>query len=92
MMSYPYLKAITVSGFKSIRDATVELGDINVLIGANGAGKSNLLQLFLFLRRLAEGNLFLLEEVIVMEREGSATVSERLDTKRVGEWLDHSVR
>jgi hypothetical protein len=58
MMSYPYLKAITVSGFKSIRDATVELGDINVLIGANGAGKSNLLQLFLFLRRLAEVTCF----------------------------------
>ena len=56
-MSYPYLKSLTVSGFKSIRDATVELGDVNVLIGANGAGKSNLLQFFLFLRRLAEGNL-----------------------------------
>lgn len=32
---------IEISGYKSIKNQVVELGPINVLIGANGAGKSN---------------------------------------------------
>lgn len=35
-----------VAGFKSLLDADVELGAFNVFIGANGAGKSNLLEAF----------------------------------------------
>lgn len=33
------LKHLKVEGFKSIRLATVELGAVNVFIGANGSGK-----------------------------------------------------
>lgn len=40
------LKRIHVVGWKSIRDQTIELEPLNVVIGANGAGKSNLLSLF----------------------------------------------
>lgn len=35
---------ITIQGFKSIADGDLELGRFNVLIGANGAGKSNVLE------------------------------------------------
>jgi ABC-type uncharacterized transport system ATPase subunit len=35
-----------ISGFKSIRDADIVLGPLNVFIGANGAGKSNLVSFF----------------------------------------------
>lgn len=38
------LKKLTVERFKSIRHATLELGRINLFIGGNGAGKSNLLE------------------------------------------------
>ena len=38
------LKKLTVERFKSIRRATLELGRINLFIGGNGAGKSNLLE------------------------------------------------
>lgn len=41
-----HVKSIHIQGFKSIRDARVDLGRLNVLIGANGAGKSNLLSVF----------------------------------------------
>ena len=34
------LDAIEMDGYKSIRAAKIELGAVNVLIGANGAGKS----------------------------------------------------
>jgi len=46
-----------VEGYKSIRSAKIELGAINVLIGANGAGKSNLLGLFGLLADLADKRL-----------------------------------
>jgi predicted ATPase len=51
------LKSISLSGYKSIREATVELRDLNVLIGANGAGKSNLISAFGMVRDLVEGRL-----------------------------------
>lgn len=38
------LKRITIKNFKSIDDLNFQLGRVNVLIGANGSGKSNLLE------------------------------------------------
>ena len=40
------LERIKVRGFKSIRKLDLELQTINVLIGANGSGKSNFLEVF----------------------------------------------
>jgi predicted ATPase len=37
------LSSITIEGFRSIQSATVELRALNVFVGANGAGKSNLI-------------------------------------------------
>ena len=53
----PTLESISIKGFKSIRDVEVKLRDINVLIGANGSGKSNFLGAMSFLRSLRLGNL-----------------------------------
>lgn len=39
-----FLKKITIKSFKSIVNQTVELGQLNVFIGTNGAGKSNFLE------------------------------------------------
>ncbi len=49
------LKSITIRGFRSI-DAleNFELTNLNVLIGANGAGKSNFVEFFRMLRALAD--------------------------------------
>lgn len=38
------IRTIQVQGFKSIADQTLELGRVNCLIGANGVGKSNVLE------------------------------------------------
>lgn len=38
------LTRLTIHSFKSLEFVDVELGDINVFIGANGSGKSNLLE------------------------------------------------
>lgn len=50
------LKNLTVHGFKSIERQTVALGALNVLIGANGSGKSNLLGALSFFKASALGN------------------------------------
>ncbi len=51
------LKRIEIKGFKSIREMDLELGPINVLIGANGAGKSNFISLFEMLNAMITGSL-----------------------------------
>src|SRR5436305_4651706 len=51
------LDLIRVAGFKSIRDQTLELRPLNVLIGANGAGKSNFIEVFRLLHEIVSQNL-----------------------------------
>ena len=50
------LERLSVRGFKSFRELeNFELRGVNVLIGANGAGKSNFLDVFRLLSQLAHG-------------------------------------
>ena len=51
------LKTIKLSGYKSFRDAEVHFSDVTVLLGANGAGKSNLVSFFRMLNFLSTGAL-----------------------------------
>ena len=52
------LERLSVQGFKSIRALEeFELRRVNVLIGANGAGKSNFLDVFRMLSQLAHGKV-----------------------------------
>jgi AAA15 family ATPase/GTPase len=43
------VESIHIKNFKSIADETIELGRVNVLIGSNGSGKSNILEAIAFL-------------------------------------------
>jgi len=43
---------IEIQGFKSIREAHIDIKPINILIGANGAGKSNFISFFEFFDNL----------------------------------------
>ena len=51
------LRKIQIKGFKSIASAEIELRDLNVVIGANGSGKSNLIGVFRLLERVLSRNL-----------------------------------
>jgi len=47
------LDSISISGYKSIKElADFKLNNLNVLIGANGSGKSNFIGVFKFLEKL----------------------------------------
>ncbi|MBR8712474.1 AAA family ATPase [Porphyromonas levii] len=48
---------IEIKGYKSIKNAKIELAPINILIGANGSGKSNFISFFDFLNSLYEKKL-----------------------------------
>jgi predicted ATPase len=51
------LEQIQLKGFKSIRDIDLELRHLNILIGANGAGKSNFIHFFRLMNKLVQQDL-----------------------------------
>lgn len=53
------IKKIKIKGFRSIKDQEIELGNMNVLIGEAGSGKTNLLTAFTLLREILKQNLSL---------------------------------
>jgi predicted ATPase len=61
------LERISIAGFKSIASTDLELRALNVLIGANGSGKSNFLGVFALLHDITEQRL----QVHVAERGGA---------------------
>jgi len=48
---------ITIEGFKSIKKSKIGLNNLNVLIGANGAGKTNFISFFKMLNEIYNQNL-----------------------------------
>jgi predicted ATPase len=63
------IKKLSIEGFKSIRSLQdFELRALNVLIGANGAGKSNFVSFFRLLRELIEQRL----QIALRTTEGGA--------------------
>ena len=51
------LGRIIIKGFKSIKECELDLGNINVLIGANGAGKSNFISVLEMMQSVVSGQL-----------------------------------
>jgi predicted ATPase len=51
------LYELHIKGFKSIRDQKLEFAPLNVFIGGNGVGKSNLIGAFHLLRRIVDQQL-----------------------------------
>lgn len=56
-LSKDQLSRITISGYKSIKKCDITFGKINVLIGSNGAGKSNFISAFSLLQDILSRNL-----------------------------------
>ena len=51
------LSRMTIEGYKSIKKCDISFGKINVLIGSNGAGKSNFISAFSLLQSILSKNL-----------------------------------
>lgn len=52
-----YIKDISISNFKSIASAEIDFSRLALLIGANAAGKSNLINVFRFLADIENNGL-----------------------------------
>lgn len=51
------INRIRVSNFKNFKSLDVDLGKFNLVIGANGSGKSNFVQVFKFLNDIVKHGL-----------------------------------
>jgi predicted ATPase len=60
------LSRIVIKGFKSIAECDLSLSKLNVLIGSNGAGKSNFIGFFQMVQQLFDENL-----QVFVSRQGS---------------------
>lgn len=54
---YKQLSRLILNGYKSIAACDIELGELNVLIGANGAGKSNFIGFFRLISKILDQQL-----------------------------------
>ena len=52
---------ITATNFKSFKEINVKLDDFTLIVGANAAGKSNLMSIFKFIRDIVNEGLGLAE-------------------------------
>ena len=66
----PQITRFHAQNFRSLRDVTLELGNLTVLVGRNAAGKSNLVDVLRFARDVLVGG----GEQAVSAREGSGVV------------------
>lgn len=51
------LKKISIKNYKSIEEVNIDISDINILIGSNGAGKSNFISFFKLLNSIIKQRL-----------------------------------
>jgi predicted ATPase len=73
------LENLTIKGFKSVRDVSLRLTPLNILIGSNGAGKSNLISVFRFLNQVIEEHL----QLFVQTSGGAALCQVVVSTQPV---------
>jgi len=72
------IRELRVSGYRSVRELRLQLGNVNVLIGPNGCGKSNLYNSVFLLAKAANGDFARL----VAEKGGMASLVYGLDLVR----------
>jgi predicted ATPase len=77
------LTRLKVRGFKNLVDVDVQLGPVTCIAGANGVGKSNLLDAIAFLSALADKPL--LDAALSIRDDGGRTGDVRSLFHRVGD-------
>lgn len=68
------IRAIEVRGLRSLRHVRLELGQLNVLIGPNQLGKTNVLDALSFLASATSGHELLLGMFVHPDRDSAITI------------------
>lgn len=61
------LKRVSIQNFKSLKDVTLDLQKVNLLIGPNNSGKTNFLKALAKCNSLIRGNDILIEDMFRKE-------------------------
>lgn len=77
------VERVKIQGYRSIKSLDLELRSLNVLIGPNASGKSNLLDFFELLSAAAAGRL----EQAVLRRGGMASVAFKDTQPHALKWI-----
>lgn len=91
--THPRLIRLSLEGYRSFHSEAIDFGDLTVLLGANGSGKSNLVSFFRMLGFLGTGAL---QEYVGREGRsnsllfGGRRMSPQLRAKVVFEGRDHA--
>jgi predicted ATPase len=83
------LTRLRVSGFKNLVDVDISFGPFTCIAGANGVGKSNLLDAIVFLSALADGTL--LDAALSVRDQGAKTGDIRGLFHHVGDRFDEEM-
>lgn len=83
------LTRLRVSGFKNLVDVDISFGPFTCIAGANGVGKSNLLDAIVFLSSLADGPL--LDAALSVRDQGAKTGDIRGLFHHVGDHFDEEM-
>jgi len=83
------LTRLRVSGFKNLVDVDVSFGPFTCIAGANGVGKSNLLDAIVFLSALANGTL--LDAALSVRDQGAKSGDIRGLFHQVGDHFDEEM-
>ncbi|CAA9333486.1 MAG: hypothetical protein AVDCRST_MAG68-2625 [uncultured Gemmatimonadetes bacterium] len=78
MPAFPKIREVHIRNYKSIEQAVVRLGDLTVLVGANGSGKSNFVDALSFVRDCVADSV----EQAVARRGGYAAITWRHGSSR----------
>lgn len=52
-----HLTQLRINGYKSIKSLDLKLRPLNIIIGANGVGKSNFIGFFKFMKKIVDKDL-----------------------------------
>src|SRR5437016_3558594 len=83
------LTRLRVSGFKNLVDVDISFGPFTCIAGANGAGKSNLLDAIVFLSALSDGPL--IDAALSVRDQGAKTGDIRGLFHHVGDHYDEEM-
>lgn len=74
------IESLHVENFKSIRELDVEFSDLNVFVGRNAAGKSNLFEVFQFFRDIRDEGI---ENAVQLQGGIKHLCNKRIETKEI---------
>lgn len=80
------LKTLYLKNFKSIQEAPIDFSDFNIVVGLNGAGKTNLIQSIGFIKALVMG-----EDVSIAARKIATSPHELFNRNSASKEIEISV-